>query len=190
MPVHLFSATLRPFSSDSRVYTYMSCAAYLTDLSQQIWNDIGQPTDMPVSYIQSKLVSAAFLGKLNSLTANCFTVTTGDISPPLGTDEQAIYAAMYETDFYTRKANALLNGTDIDWISIQDGDGRIVRSSTLDKARLYRDLQKEQYLQLKNLVAAYRQDNANGRSVDFFDIDNGWRTAFSNDGFGMVQGGS
>lgn len=165
----------------------MACSAYLSDLSTVIWQDIGSPTDTPVSYIQSKLTSSTYLGQLNSLTANCFTIVSGDISPALGNEEQGIYAAMYEADFYTRKVNALMGGTDIAWTSLVDGDSRITRSSIVDQARLYRDMQKELNLKVKNLVSAYRQDNSNGRSVDFYDINNGWHNGIY--GGGYVQGG-
>jgi len=153
----------------------MACSAYLSDLSQNIWNDLGQPTDTPVSYIQSKLTSNGFLGKLNALTANCYTIIAGDISPVLGVDEQGIYALMYEQDFYARKLNVLANGTDIDWISIRDGESTITRSNIVDKMRIYRDMQKQLNDQLNKLVAAYRQDASTSKSVDYYSIDNGWR---------------
>lgn len=160
----------------------MACA-YLTDLATNIWNDIGQPTDTPVSYIQSKLISNPFLGKLNSLTANCFVIITGDILPALNTDEQGIYALMYEADFYTRKVNVLLNGTDIAWTTLKDGDSTITRSSIVDQARLYRDMQKQLNDQLRVIVAAYRQTNANARSVDFYSQNNNWNGNWYNGGF-------
>jgi len=151
----------------------MACAA-ITDLATNIWNDLGQPTDTPVSYIQSKLISNAFLGQLNTLTANCYTIVSGDISPVLSTDEQGIYAMLYERDFYTRKVNVLANGTDIDWVVIKDGDSSISRSNIVDKMRVYRDMQAQLNNQLKVAVAAYRQDASNGQSVDFYGIDNSW----------------
>lgn len=162
----------------------MSCAS-ITDLANSIHQDIGSPTDTPVSYIQSKLVTAAFLGKLNVLTDNCYTVVTGDIVPALGTDEQAIYALMYEVDFYTRKVNALMGGTDLAWTRLTDGDSTIVRSSNVDVARLYRDMQKQLNDQLRVLVTAYRQAGAGSRSVDYYDIDPNW-----NAGLGNGNGGS
>lgn len=159
----------------------MPCAA-ITDLANSIWQNIGSPTDTPVSYIQSKLVSSAFLGKLNVLTDNCYVVVAGDIVPPLGTDEQSIYALMYEVDFYTRKVNALMGGTDVAWTRLTDGDSTIVRSSSVDVARLYRDMQKQLNDQLRVLVTAYRQASAQSRSVDFYDIDPNWNSGGSLNG--------
>lgn len=152
----------------------MSCPNYILDMATQIWNDLGQPTDTPVSYIQSKLISNTFLGKLNALTANCYVIVSGDISPVLGVDEQGIYALMYEQDFWTRKANILANGTDIDWVVIRDGESSISRSNIVDKMRLYRDMQKQLNDQLNKTIAAYRQDLSTSKSVDYYGIDNGW----------------
>ncbi len=148
---------------------------YITDMSQQIWNDIGQPTDTPVSYIQTKLTSSAFLGQLNTLTANCYMIVSGDIAPALGTDEQAIYAMLYERDFWMRKTSLLANGTDIAWTRLTDGESTVVRSSIVDQMRLYRDMQKQLNDQLSKAIAAYRQDASTSKSVDFYGIDNGWR---------------
>lgn len=163
----------------------MACSPYLTDISTSIWNDIGQPTDTPVSYIQSKLTSNAFLGKLNVLTANCYTIVSGDIAPPLGTDEQGIYAMLYEQDFYTRKINVLANGTDVAWVTIVDGESRITRSDTVSQMKLYATMQKQLNQQLNLAVAAYRQDNSIAQSVDYYDIDNGF-----NDGAVYPIGGT
>lgn len=163
----------------------MACPAYLTDLAQSIWNDLGQPTDMPVSYILSKLLSNAFLGQLNVLTTNCHIVTSGEIVPPLDINEQALYALMYEADFYTNKLNALANGTDIAFTTIRDGDSQITRASTVDFMRLYRDMQKQINLEVNNLAYNYRQADTLARAVNYLSIDNSWNGSAAFDG-GMV----
>lgn len=165
----------------------MACA-YLTDLSQSIWNDLGQPTDMPVSYIQSKLISNAFLGDLNLLTTNCHVVVSGDIVPALDINEQALYALMYERDFYTAKFNGLANGTDIAWTVIRDGDSTISRSSTVDMMRVYRDMQGQLNRQVNNLSYNYRQADAFARVVNYLNIDNSWNGSAAFDGGGVVGG--
>lgn len=164
----------------------MACSAYLVDISQSIWLDIGQPTDMPVSYIQSKLLSNAFLGQLNTLTTNCHTVISGDIVPPLDINEQALYALMYQSDFYASKLNVLANGTDIAWVSMADGDSRIVRSSIVDFMRLYRDMQKQLNMEVNNLSYNYRQASALARAVDYLNIDSSWNGSAAFDGGDVV----
>lgn len=165
----------------------MSCAS-ITDLANSIWDDLGQPTDQPVSYIQSKLVSDAFLGKLNLLTTNCHEVVTGSIVPPLDVNEEAIYAMAYQVDFYTAKANSIANGTDVGWVSLADGDSRIVRASPVDYLRVYRDMQKQLNLELNNMAYNYRMARGMARSVDMLNIDNSWNGTAAYDGGGIVPG--
>lgn len=156
----------RPFG----VSIPMSCA-YLTDLATSIWNDLGQPTDLSVAAIQTKLGSAAFLGKFNSLTANCYTIdSNGNIVPELGLEEQGIYSLMYQVDYYTGKLNNALNGFNTSFISIADGDSRIVRANQVEVARMYRDQQKNLAQQLSLLIGSYRSGNAGPLAVDMYTI--------------------
>lgn len=164
----------------------MACA-YLTNLSQSIWNNLGQPSDQPVSYIQSKLISNAFLGQLNNLTTNCHIAVSGDIVPALDINEQALYSMMYEAAFYTQKANSLANGTDIAWVSIVDGDSRITKSSTVDFIRVYRDMQKQLNAQVNSLAYNYRQADALARSVNYLNIDSSWNGSAAYDGGYVVN---
>lgn len=158
----------------------MSCSFYLTDLATAIWLDLNSPSDLSAAAIQSKLTSSAFLGQLNSLVGQCHVIATGDISPVLDTDEQGIYAKMYQSDFWTRKIAAIANGTDISWVSMADGDSRIVRASPVDQMRLYRDMQKQLNDELRVLSNAYRADGATTRDVAFYNFTNG-----TNYGYGV-----
>lgn len=149
----------------------MACPAYLSDLSNAIWLDLGSPTDLSPAAIQTKLSSAAFLGKLNALTANCYVLESdGTITPPLGLEEQAIYSLLYQVDYYTGKLNNVLNGYNTNFISLVDGDSRITRSSAVDYGRLYRDQQKQLMTQLSGLIGAYRVDGAGPLSVDMYNV--------------------
>ncbi len=129
---------------------------------------------MPVSYIQSKLISNAFVGQVNNLTALCHVVASGSVVPPFDINEQAIAAVLYQRDFYVNKFNALANGTAIAWTRVRDGDSEVVRTDTANLMRVYRDMEKQLNLQLNNLAYNYRQANGIGRSVDFYSIDNSW----------------
>jgi len=147
----------------------MPCAD-ITNLAQSIWNDLGQPTDTSTSYIQSKLVSNAFIGKLNNLIFACFSGVSGDITPPLSTDQLGIYASLYEVDYWTTKLNTLLNGNDLSWTTLQDGDSRITRVSAVEQGRLYRDMQKQLMDQLNRQILAYNLGNSAPNSVDYPNI--------------------
>lgn len=147
----------------------MACAT-LTDLATLIWTDLGSPTDLSVSAIQTKLSSAGFLGKLNTLIDTNYTLIDGGITPELGDEEQAIYALMYMVDYYTGQLNKTLNGYGTSFVTIQDGDSRITKSDITNVARLYRDQQAQLYKQLSMLVGTYRSDGAQPSSVDMYTI--------------------
>lgn len=163
----------------------MACAS-ITDTATNIWNDLGQPTDISVSYIQTKLVSNSFLGKLNVLLGTCYTIVSGDIIPALGTDETAIYSALYQADFWTRKVAQLAAGLDPSPLSLADGDSRIVFTDVVNKMRLYRDMQKQLTDEVNRLATTYRIDGTSPGDVKYFTVDNGF---FNNYGNGFIKDG-
>lgn len=142
----------------------MACAT-ITDLSTFIWGNLGQPSDLSVPSIQSKLISNPYLGTLNNLITTCFSGVSGSISPEMGVNEQAIYASLYERDYYVTKLNQVLQGYATSFTRLQEGDSTISRSSTADVARVYRDMQKQLNEQLTYLVSSYRQGEGTPSSV-------------------------
>lgn len=159
----------------------MSCAS-TTDIANSIWKDLGEPTDISVSYIQSKLTSNVFLGKLNTLLGVCHTIVNGDISPPLDIDEQAIYAALYMVDFYTRKINQLVNGLAGPILSLTEGDSRIVFVSIADQIRVLQNMLKELNLQLDKLATTYRVDKTIPLDAKYYNFDNGYNQGYISSG--------
>lgn len=142
----------------------MNCG-YVTDIATFIWGEIGSPTDLSVSSIQSRLVSNPYLGTLNNLIVTCFSGVSGQISPDMTPDQQAIYSLLYQRDHYTTKLNQVLQGYATSFTTLQEGDSRISRSSTADVARVYRDMQKQLNDQLIFLVNSYRQNEGQPSSV-------------------------
>lgn len=144
----------------------MSCPAYITDLANNIFLDLGAPSGQPPSYIQSKLVSQPYVGQLNNQLATCYTAVSGVISPPLGETEQGIYSLLYQFNYYQTQLNRVLQGLNPGVISLSDGDSRIVFTNPVDIARMYRDAAKEVYNNLTMQVSAYRQQASQPGSVD------------------------
>lgn len=151
----------------------MACSPYLTDLATVIWNDLGQPSGMPVSFIQSQLVSNSYVGRLNNQIATCYTSVSGDISPALGNTEQAIYAMMYEMGYYQTKLAQTLAGLNPGIVSLQDGDSRIVFTNSVEQAKVYKEMQKQLNDQLTMAVSQYRQQESQPSAVDMPLIVNG-----------------
>jgi uncharacterized lipoprotein YehR (DUF1307 family) len=144
----------------------MACA-YITDLATLIYNNLGAPSDLTISSIQTKLVSTGFLGKLNNKINTSYAIVSGDISPQLDTNEQAIYAQMYVSEYCVKKINAIIGGTEIAWTTVKDGDSTITRSSQTEMAKIYKDLKKQTDEELDKLVGSYRINASSPISVDY-----------------------
>lgn len=147
----------------------MSCPSYLVALAQQIWNDLAQPADQPVSYIQSKLISPSYIGLLTTLSSDCITIVDAQPSPELTDAQQAIYRLMYERDYYVTKLNQTLaglapgNGA----IEISEGDSRVKFINPVEMAKVYKDLLRQLNEQLNLVVATYRIDKSLPSTVVF-----------------------
>jgi hypothetical protein len=149
----------------------MPCA-YITDLSTQIFLDLGQPSGQPPSYIQSKLVSAPYVGKLNNLISACYVSVTGDISPPLDEAAQGIYSSMYQADYFTTKLNQTLAGLNPGIVELQESDSKIRFTNPVEQAKVYKELQRQLNEQLFWQVSAYRGDASGPGAVDMMTIVN------------------
>lgn len=133
---------------------------------------MGSPSGQSPSYIQSRMVSPSMVGDLNNLLTTCYVAVSGAIDPPLGQTEQGIYSLMYQVGYYATRLNQTLGGLNPGVVSLADGDSRIVFTSPVDIARIYRDMQKQAYDQLLSLVYAYRQNEAQPSAVDMPTIIN------------------
>lgn len=149
----------------------MPCA-YISDMAEIIFTDLGSPSGYSPSYIQSKLVSPSYIGRLNNLIATCYTTVSGDISPALGTDEQGIYTLLYENAWYTTKLNQTLAGLNPGVIEIRDGDSTMRFVSPVEQAKVYKDMQRQTAEQLGIQIASYRQQKSQPSSVDYLTIVN------------------
>ena len=150
----------------------MACA-YITDLATYIWKDLGEPTDMTVSYIQSKLISEAFIGKLNVAISASYSIVTNDIVPVLDNTAQAVYALMYKSEYYANKINKLLGGYSgaTMWTELSDGDGKIRRASPTEVAKVFKDLKDRVDADMYNMIHAHRMNNSTSKTVDYYTID-------------------
>lgn len=144
----------------------MACA-YLTDLANRIWNDIGEPSSPSVSAIQAKLTSASFLGRLNVLISTCFALESGDITPEMGIEEQAIYALMYKGDYYAKKITENLAASAVSWTTIKEGDTAITRVAETEKAKVFKDLKRQTDEQLVREVGFYKSHLGTPRAINF-----------------------
>jgi hypothetical protein len=72
-------------------------------------------------------------------------------------EESDIYKQIYLTNYYTKKARAVLKGIDssVDFISLREGDSVITRTNKNEIAKTYRGFAKDAQERLETLVAKY-----------------------------------
>lgn len=145
----------------------MPAAPYISGLATLIYDNLGNPSDISTSSIQTKLTSDGFLGKLNAQISTTYLIASGDITPELGNSEQSIYSQMYQSEYYTRKIMSIAGGTDISWTSIQDGDSRITRSSQTETAKMFKDMKRLADEELIRLIGSYRVNASTPSTIQY-----------------------
>ena len=72
-------------------------------------------------------------------------------------EEADIYKQIYLTNYYTKKARAVLKGIDssVDFISLREGDSVITRTNKNEIAKTYRGFAKDAQERLEMLTAKY-----------------------------------
>lgn len=150
----------------------MPCA-YITDLANSIYKDIGNPSNLSISAVQTKLVSDSFIGKLNIAIDECHVITTGDISPALSSSEQAIYAEMYKHDYYSTAALQSLGAVGaLLWTRLREGDSEVSRANPNEVAKFYATLKKQSEETLRLMIDDYKKNRTLTHSIDYYTIDN------------------
>ena len=108
------------------------------------------------------------VGLLNTITYTAFsgsgvaagTLVDDTVLQPSGGfrfEEGDIYKQIYLTNYYTKKARAVLKGIDssVDFISLREGDSMITRTNKNEIAKTYRGFAKDAQERLDDLVARY-----------------------------------
>lgn len=145
----------------------------LEEFFNNVYLDIGEPSDYSVSRISAWFLDISNLGKLNNLIGTCFEVkelqdnhcniTGYEIYPYLKSDQLAIYKMLFEYDYYKKEASnaarsALVNGND--WTSLSEGDSSISRVNRNEVAKNLRSMYKDVKESLDQAVKMYLKYNA------------------------------
>jgi len=149
----------------------MSCA-YIQTLASGLWEEVGSPSSVSVSFISGKLVSDSFLGQLGSLTYKCYSTSGGCIIPELDNGEQGIYSALYLSDYYKKQVSNYIGAAGVKRVlSVAEVDSRISLSNTTSEAKEIRALAKDYSEQAKELAELYNRGLATARGVSFYTIN-------------------
>ncbi len=138
------------------------------------------PTNVAVSTISGYAIQPNTLGKVNSLLSTCFSgsgytgagTTNYQIGPYATPAVLGVIGQLYLVSYYNNLAQANLGagGNAIPWVALAEGDSKIARVNAANIAQQYREMSKEAYVELWNLVNAFRNSDGGGipRSVAYF----------------------
>lgn len=151
----------------------MSCScSYITDLANSIHKSIGEPSSVSVSFIAGKLTSNAFLGQLNTLLFKCHTIIDGCIEPALDVDEQAIYAVLYEADYYKKQILSYIGAAGVKKVlSVKEGDSSINLQNSNESAKIVQALSRDRLKQAQEMADLYNRGQSTARGVSFYTIN-------------------
>jgi hypothetical protein len=158
----------------------MSCPI-IENISNDLWEEMGSPTNLSASSIETKLLSSGYIGNFDILVNGChyldydYSISGYCITPTLSSDEQSIYYQLYLTDYYKRRINEVLtlnNGsTSTMWTNIKEGDSSITRSNPVDMAKVLKDSYVESKKSLEKLIDDYKKNSSNSVSIDYLNIE-------------------
>ncbi len=142
-------------------------SSYLGELAANVWEEIGQPTDVSIQNIHGWFI--ANVGKLNSYIDTCFVNVDGTgISPDMTNRETAVFGQLYKIKYYERMVSTNLGAGAYAITELRDGDTVIRTASKTELAKTYKDIKNQEHVVLKDLVNAYKRDQSIPKGV-FFD---------------------
>jgi len=131
--------------------------AKIKDIAAQIYEDLGEPSDMSVASISFWLQTS--VGELNIKLNSDFVLNedTLEISG-LGVEEAAIFKKMYDCYFYKKRMRETIGAAGVDQVIEVQSDGAKVRK--LDKNQLsktYLSIHKDCQEELDKMVKGYKR---------------------------------
>lgn len=152
---------------------------FIGEWSLGVWTDLGSPSNVTATTISGYAIQPSTLGRLNSLAGTCFSGSgyTGgassnfQIGPFVDQEVLGIIGQLYLVSYYNNLAQATMGvgNSTIPWTNLREGDSSIARVNAATIGAQYRQMSKDAYTELWNLVNAFRgsQGGSIARSVDF-----------------------
>lgn len=139
------------------------------DIANEIFLDLGQPTDLSLPQISFWLIHN--IGTLNVLLHEEILYKDGEFDPVLTPEQSDILKTLYFIKYYGSLAKNSLGAASYDnWVSLGEGDSKITKLNKNEIAKTYRGVVKDYQTQLDNLVFLYKKNQVMPSSVDFPDL--------------------
>jgi hypothetical protein len=145
----------------------------LTYFINNIYNELGEPSDYSPEKIGAWVLDNANLGKLNNLIGTCFSgvsytndcgnVTGYGIEPGIRNDQLAIYKMLFDYEYFKNEARNMAKSSATigsDWTKLQEGDSSITKINRNEISKNFRTLSKDAKEDLDKAVKMYLKYNA------------------------------
>ena len=142
------------------------------EISTELYTEINEPSDLSPAFITLWLTEN--IGRLNVLLNSSYTIdtATSEITPELGENEKVIFKQLFIVYYVGKKLNSVLSTANTDSvIHLEENGAVITRLNKNELAKTYIMLQKEEQQKLKELIFAYRSNNAEPLAVHGKDTD-------------------
>ncbi len=152
----------------------MSTQPYtLTYFVNNIYNELGEPSDYSPQKISAWILDNANLGKLNNLIGTCFSgvaytndcgnVTGYGIEPAIRNDQLAIYKMLFDYEYFRGEARNMAKSSATignDWTNLREGDSSITKINKNEISKNFRSLSRDSKEDLDKAVKLYLKYNA------------------------------
>lgn len=145
----------------------------LTYFINNIYNELGEPSDYSPQKISSWVLDNANLGKLNNLIGTCFSgvaytndcgnVTGYAIHPSIKNDQLAIYKMLFDYEYFKNEARNIAKSSATfgnDWTNLREGDSSITKINKNEISKNFRSLSRDAKQDLDHAVKMYLKYNA------------------------------
>lgn len=145
------------------------CSESIAALANQIYQDIGSPTALSVTFISGWITnSGGMIGSLNNKLSTNFWISGDEpcIVGGFGGEEAVIANLDFKTDYYGNQSRSVLTGGGSMWTSISEGDTKISRSDVVNVSKQYLQMQKDSRETLRLAIQDWKRSHIGIEIVD------------------------
>jgi hypothetical protein len=145
----------------------------LTYFINNIYNELGEPSDYSPQKISAWVLDNANLGKLNNLigtyfsgvsyTNDCGNITGYGIEPAVRNDQLAVYKMLFDYEYFKGEARNIAKSSTTmgsDWTNLREGDSSITKINKNEISKNFRALSRDAKEDLDKAVKMYLKYNA------------------------------
>lgn len=135
-------------------------ATTITDLGNEIFFELGSPTDISIASIAFWLRSN--IGHLNSTISTSYEINSStpfECNPTIGENEKIIFKKLYLIYYYNKFVITNLGASSFDAIIEYTSDGSTIRKVNRNEvSKVYLQLRNQHQLELEKMISMYKMD--------------------------------